>query len=526
MTFARTQRRNLLLACLCIVSFAGLQCGRGDRRHADGSTITALFAGGDEWLLGPSEDEEPKFLVFLPLVTFNEKGQLEGRLARRWEHSDDYRTWTVHLRTDVTWHDGVPVTAHDIKFTLELLSHPDVAWLIREAFSITVLDDSTYTVTNNRTGHSQFDFSLTPADPWNVYYPKHLLEDLDPKDFFTWDFWTQPVGDGPYRYVSHVPKTMMEFEANPDYYRGKPKIERVVLKFGGGSLLTELLSGNTDVVIYADRMDLLKLADDARFRAYWDKDTWVFGAVVWNQRHEPLSDPKARLALTLAIDRREMHKVVNLPDGLPLFDGIFTERQYWRGQLPDPLPYNPALARRLLDEAGWHDVDGDGVRERDGAEFRFKAITPVSRLAESPLAAAAIYIQDQLRRVGVRMELRPLEKRVAYERLRAGEFEAAVQTVWIAPFGLQGWFGADSPFGYRNERVVELIEAAVETLDPDTIDAIYGELMRIFQDELPMTPLFPDIETHVAHRRIRGLSSPFQSHPLMFIEHLWVEDDD
>ena len=76
-----------------------------------------------------------------------------------------------------------------------------------------------------------------PSD-WTIFLPRHLLEDLDPGAFYDWDFWTHPVGNGPYRYVRHVPKTMIAFEANPDYFLGQPKIERVVLKFGDGQWLT------------------------------------------------------------------------------------------------------------------------------------------------------------------------------------------------------------------------------------------------------------------------------------------------
>ncbi len=87
-----------------------------------------------------------------------------------------------------------------------------------------------------------------------MYYPKHVLEKLDPENCASWEFWRYPVGDGPYRHVRTVPQTMMEFEADPNYYRGKPRIKHVVLKlFPGGYIpptmqLTELLSGNVNEV--------------------------------------------------------------------------------------------------------------------------------------------------------------------------------------------------------------------------------------------------------------------------------------
>ena len=139
-----------------------------------------------------------KFLVFLPLVTRNEKGELEGRLAQSWEHSADYREWTYYLRRGVRWHDGRPVTAHDIKFTLDLLISQ-----LYPIDSATLLDDWTIKVRAPA-------WSLAGLDTWLVYYPRHVIERLDPKKFNHWDFWTRPVGNGAYRYLRHVPKTLME----------------------------------------------------------------------------------------------------------------------------------------------------------------------------------------------------------------------------------------------------------------------------------------------------------------------------
>lgn len=162
------------------------------RDNSNPSTLTILVQG-DEHVLSLWWDVPPKFVVFLPLVTRNAQGELEGALARRWEHSADFRTWTIHLRTDVRWHDGVPFTAHDVKFTLDLLPHPEVLWASPNAYRVTVLDDTTYTITYRDRGYG------SPLDEWTVYYPRHLLEGLDPADVGEWEFWLRPVGNGPYR---------------------------------------------------------------------------------------------------------------------------------------------------------------------------------------------------------------------------------------------------------------------------------------------------------------------------------------
>ncbi len=113
-------RRQWILECASLLALAAAGCRR-ERAQGRSSRLTILYPG-DEWILGPAADMQAKLLVFLPLAGRNSKGELERRLAQSWEHSPDYRTWTVHLRPDVRWHDGVPVTAHDIAFTLDLLT--------------------------------------------------------------------------------------------------------------------------------------------------------------------------------------------------------------------------------------------------------------------------------------------------------------------------------------------------------------------------------------------------------------------
>lgn len=134
---------------------------------------------------------------------------------------------------------------------------------------------------------------------------------------------------------------MMEFEANPDYFLGKPRIERVVIRFSGGSGLTELLSGNVDVIDLADRIDILKLKDDPRFVVYHWINPCIFIAIYWNHRHPFFHDPIIRRAITLAINRRELHKVLFLPEVLRIFDVPFSMRQFRQGELPEPLQFNP-----------------------------------------------------------------------------------------------------------------------------------------------------------------------------------------
>ena len=494
-------RRKFVQLCAGSLALSAVGCAPGmDRASARGNKVIVPYTPSME---GPFGLGAPS-LLFISLVRFTERGDLEGHLARSWEHSADFRSWTYHLRTDVRWHDGAPVSAHDVKFTLDLLSRPESAQFLPFE-SIDVLDDWTVAVRSGHGLHYQTQ----------ACWPKHLLERLDPRSLYRWDFWTHAVGNGPYRFMRYVPETMVELEANPDYYRGKPKIDRVVLKFSEQAGLTELLSGNVDVMsgnVARFRSENL----DPRLRLYyWYEDTSARG-IYWQNQHPLFRDPRVRRALTLAINRRELLPVINVPGDVTLVDGPYTLRQLRRGQLPAPLPYDPEQARALLDAAGWHDRDGDGVRERDGQGFRFTAI-----VFQPPYPTIAQYVQDQFHRVGVHMDLQPLDDSVVTERLKRGAFEAAFATLW----GSRWLLDKPSSIGYENPAFFALFQRAKDTADPDEEDRTYRELANIVRADAPVTFLCPKVDLDVVHRRVRGLSSPWRANPVEFMEYLWLEPD-
>ena len=481
----------------------------GDRDELRHNTVTIIYG---ERHLYPDHDSPAKFLTFLSLTTIDEKGKLEGRLAQRWEHSPDYREWTYHLRTDVQWHDGVPVSAHDIAFSVELWKRAShyYTYFVESA---TVVDDSTVRIRYTTSTDESIMSYLT-------YYPKHILETLDPEEFNEWDFWTHPVGNGPYRFVRHVPQTMIEFAANPDFFLGEPSIQRVVLKFAEGAGLAELLSENVDVVTWTNPAQIPKFAEDDRFRTYYSPESYRGNAIYWRNDYALFEDPGVRKALTLAIDRRELLRALNLPDDIPIVDGPFTDRQLRRAELPEPLPFDAAWARALLDQAGWLDADGNGIRERDGTIFRFTALVASENSEEM-----AILVQEQLRRVGVRMDLQPLDGGSVRERRRTGEFEAAFGQYDNNPGSLAALrLGQGAPLGYKNTEVVELIGQAAGTLDPATRDRIYSRLAEILQADTPLTFLGPRVNVVFAHRRLKGLRSPWRVDPVWYMDELWLED--
>ena len=506
-------RLSFLLIIVCLFGLAAVACGRRDVRLGDrGSTVVVAYpyeGGGD--LLGPSDDEA-MFLIFLPLLRYDEQGNLEGRLATSWQHSDDYYEWTYHLRTDVRWHDGEPVTAHDVAFTLELVSLPTSMEMATDVIeSVTVHDDSTITV---RAGDPEYYQTSV------VHYPRHLLQHLDQSKMLDWPFWLEPVGNGPYRFVRYVPHMLMEFEVNPDYVFEAPRIERVILKFAEGAGLSDLLSGNVDVVKWLDDPGQVRqLSNNPDFEihyTFWEERS---RAIYWRCDHPILGDVRVRRAIDLGIDRRSVLQALRLPESIPAGSGFYSARQARRGGAPKDVAYDRMAARALLEEAGWLDSDGDGIRERDGRALSFTALLNASERYDN---AIAILVQAQLRQLGVDMQLQPIEGLALFQRYKNGDFEAAVFQVWLQ----ERFFEDDTPLAYHNPRLAELINRVRLSADPVEVDRAYEEVTRLFHTDVPISLLFPIVHTMVAHRRLRGLSSPWRSEPVWHMEDLWVDEPD
>ena len=501
---ARSGVDGSLLALTLPLFVGAAACGRpDDPAIARGSTV--VMAVSDIEAVKPN-DWDLDFLTFLPLAKQNERGELEGQLARSWEHSPDHREYTFHLRTGQRWNDGVPVTAHDVKFTLDLLGHPEVAEY--PGIEATVLNDSTVRI---RAANPGYMADIT-------YFPRHLLEGLDPRRFWQWEFWTHPVGNGPYRFVRYVPQTLMEFEANPDYFGTKPRIERVILKFVGEAGITELLAGNVDIA-EANLTQIPRVTRDPRFRLYVHGSPAGRG-IYWKTDHPLFSNTRVRLALTLAVDRWELLRLLNLPVELPITDGVFTHRQFRREEWPEPLPYDPERARALLDAAGWVDRDGDGVREKDGRPFRFTATV----WQGNGIPELAVYVQQFLRQVGVHMEIQPVEAALSWDKLKTGDFEALFTVVQVYPRALQRDFGRGSRTGYHNPEAFAVIDSLLATANPEEVDRLYRRLSEIYRADMPLTRLIPWSREWFVHRRVRGLSTPFRASPDTYMEELWVED--
>ena len=367
------------------------------------------------------------------------------------------------------------------------------------AFSAGVLDDYTITFFYRRPGG---------VPSWDVYFPKHLLEDLDPAGFLSWEFWAQPVGNGPYRYARHDPETHMELVANADYYLGEPPIERVRFTLGSAtSRLIDLMAGKAHIARLPPQ-EAEQFLDDERYVVHYsDVNSSAPVRLVWNLRHPLFEEQSVRQALTLAIDRRELARALAIPVDAPRTDGTYSGCRIERGELEPPWPYDPERARGILASAGWDDSGDDGVLDKDGAPFRFEAL--VVQDAER----AAVFAQDQLRAVGIQMDVSVMNSGVVNQRFRAGEFDAAIPAIAALdrvlgnprPSDVTG--PLDSPTGFAHRRVRELWQRLRDTDSVDESNAIHRELSAIYHEEIPGTFLYSRVQATVARSWIRGVET-------------------
>ncbi|HEU0052306.1 MAG TPA: ABC transporter substrate-binding protein, partial [Longimicrobium sp.] len=453
MVFTRRSRVALpawlALAALAACGGGGDQKAKGDG-EADAAVPEAQRFGGTAVVgaIGDIPDINPltstdhtanqvqQFVLFAPLLTYDEKMEPVPWLARSWEVNADTTELTFHLRDDVYWQDGVKTTAYDVKWSYDMArtpatGFPNTAFWTHYGDAVAV-DSFTFRV--KMEPHADY------LDPWRSFapVPKHVLEGMPPAQLRNHPFSTRaPVGNGPFRFVERVAGQRWVFEANPRWPKelgGRPYLDRLVYRSipEVTTLLTELLGGRVDYYIAPnpDQARQIESSANARLLSFQDRAFLIIG---WNEKREMFRDVRVRRALTTAIDREAIIKAVRAGYGdlanstVPPF--------YWNydPQAGADLGYDPASARRMLAEAGWTDRDGDGIIENAaGAPFRFTLLTNSGNRERQDIVEV---VQAQLRQVGIDVRPLTLEWGTLLDKIngRERDFDAVV-VGWVTEF--------------------------------------------------------------------------------------------
>lgn len=342
------------------------------------------------------------YALFATLVSAGADYEPRPYLARSWEFDADTSEVVFHLRHDLEWHDGAPVTARDVAFTFERLKNPAVPFANPSYFdywdAVEVLDPVTVRFYIRPHANALYGWTRT------AIMPEHILGEVPPEELESDPFGTvSPVGSGPFRFVARVPGDRWEFEANPDFpsdLGGRPYLDRLVYRQipDDFALTAALRTGEADLVFDASPGMVEQVVDDAHiYSTTYSAPEYAF--IAWNSRRPQLSDPAVRQALTMGIDRRTLVEAV-LGGAGTVATGPVGPWHWAYDSAWEPLPYDPARAGQLLDEAGWTDSDGDGIRDRDGEPFTLELLaTP-----RPDRAAIQTLVQASLGEIGIRVE--------------------------------------------------------------------------------------------------------------------------
>jgi peptide/nickel transport system substrate-binding protein len=449
------------------------------------------------------------------------------QLARSFEWSPDHKVLTFHLREDAVWSDGVPITADDVRFTWQAHTNPDVAWnsafMKERILDVEVVDPHT----------ARFHFSQPYAKQIldaneGVILPKHAWGKLP---FSKWressDWFLQNlVVSGPFTVGSWQPQQDVVLVRNERYYRkDRPYLDKVVVRNNpdAASQITQLFSGNVDFVPQVQPGDFERIKADPRLEliAYWFR---LFVCAVWNIRDPRFADADVRRALTLAIDRQTIVDTL-LSDGVGRVAVSPIVQSVWAfDRTLKPLPYDPAEARRILESKGWKDTDGDGILDKGGKPFSFVLL---SNSGNQQRIDAAVMIQDQLKKVGIRVEPRVVEFNSLISQAVEGKFEALIfGFIMDTSLDMTAQFGSKSTQeanfgGYNSPEFDRLMAEAMAKPDIRDAKPILDRIQQLIHRDQPMTFLWESKRLSAVNRRVHDVK-PTVLFSLINLEDWWV----
>ena len=364
------------------------------------------------------------------------------------------------------WSDGEPVRAADVVFTYGLLADTSLALPLSSTTerldSLVAVNDSIVT------------FYFDGAYPGMLFdtgvgiIPEHVYGAVPPEQMRGMpeleDAESQLVVSGPFGLAEWQPTDRIVLERNP-LSALTPRLDRIVIRVlpDETARTAELRAGELDVVQIGSFRAAYRLSQEPGIEILRIEQRG-FDYIAWNPGgHPAFADVRVRTALSLALDRSSIIAALDMSDWAePAFGPYGSLFPHLATPPPDEPAHDPERAAALLEEAGWTDVDGDGVREKDGASLHFL----LSTTAGSDRREGAVQIiQSQLAEVGVRAEVQVEEFRSLLGRAMAGEYEAALLgwQIGLDPDISMFWRDAESPFnlvGFANDDVSALIDSA------------------------------------------------------------------
>ena len=447
--------------------------------------------------------------LFAPLISEKSDGKVRPGLAESWTYSEDLKSITYTIARGATWHDGKPVTAEDVVFTVNKIldseNNSPLAHKLNYVESVEALSDRTVKFTLKQVFAGELQST-------NIYpIPKHILEKEDniAKSGFNID----PVGSGPYKLKEWNEGKWIELVANSNYFRGRPPVDRMVFYTPSslGELMGELSLDNVDVAFdmppgnnYDTLKSYNKVLSPGRSYTY----------IGWNIASFP--DKKLREALSIAIDRQKIISDV-LDDYGQVVNGPVT---------PEHWAYNPNLrgvrtdkerAISLIAELGYSKRRRQKYYQNLDIEILVEEGNAIRRKVADMVVA-------DLRAIGVQAEALSLSGVDLIDRLFKKDFDAYILG-WdvkkeFNPYQIWSSNGVYNFVGYKNSRVDELIVESLLSLDREKAKKALYEFQEIIRYDFPYTFLYAPKKITLISKNIQGVSERDKRPILSFVDEL------
>jgi peptide/nickel transport system substrate-binding protein len=485
------------LACLGVAVGAAVGCSTGPPPDPAWLRVAVVSSPNNlDPRVGTDEaSQRIHQLIFDQLFRIDDGLRVVPGLAERLTQPDAL-TYVVHLRRGVRFHDGRELTSADVAYTFNSFLDPSFVSAKKGAYRMlaSVRAADRYTV----------QFAL--KEPFGSF-PVNLVMSIVPSDAGA-SFQASPIGTGPYRFVRHDVDDRIVLAVNPDYYEGTPQNLGLELRVVPDDIMRglELRQGAIDLVVNDLAPDIVdEFQREGRLQVVTSPGT-DYAYVGINLRDPVLRDVRVRRALAHAIDRNAIVKYLRRGLAVPAV-GIVPPMSWAFEPAVADFRFDPQSARRMLDQAGYPDPDGDGPGTR------FSLTLKVSSTEFNRLQSAVL--QQDLRRVGVGVDVRAYEFATLYADVLRGNFQL---------FTLQ-WVGVSDPDmlrrvfhsrqmppagfnrGYFADPAVDgLIDQATVSTDDQRRRDLYGQVQRMVADEVPYISLWYKTNVVVAQPGLRGMA--------------------
>ncbi|HEY3128968.1 MAG TPA: ABC transporter substrate-binding protein [Acidobacteriota bacterium] len=435
-------------------------------------------------------------LIFNSLIRRDQNFQFAPDLALSWENPDPL-TYVFHLRRGVLFHNGKELTSEDVKFTLDSLS------------KLTTPKKGSFSKLKEVTAPDRYTVVFHLSSPYLEFLTNLVRPAIGivPAGSGA-DFFQHPVGTGPYRLIEFQQDRDVRLAAFDKYFEGQPALSEIYFRIipDDTTRALELEKGSVDVALNSISGDmLLRLKKQAHLQV--DNAPGVrYQYLAFNLKHPILSNVRVRQAIAYAIDRDSIIRYLyrgyarKASSILPPFHWAYEPKvmQY---------RYDPALARQLLDQAGYSDPDGDGPRTRFALDYKASTTAEFVHQAE--------IIQENLRRVGINVQIHTLELATVLSDVRRGSFEL-YSLRWVGAnlftdiFNFVFHSKSAPPAGanrgrYANPQVDALLDEANQTSDLGRRKEIFSQVQKIVAEDLPYVSLWYPDNVVVYNRRLENV---------------------